>query len=118
MSAIAALYNVPAAPDELSHWAFAHMAHHRDINRRVYELFAGTPGFSPLPEFILDPLNPNDTGVWEDQHQILHEAMDAVLGISGYDLSQVDFKDTDLLGGWIYLNANEHYQAANILGIG
>jgi hypothetical protein len=48
----------------------------------------------------------------------MHNQMDAVLGIAGYDLSEVHFDNPDLLTGWIQLNANEHYLAANTLEIG
>ena len=115
MSSLASLFNVPTTPEELQIWASAHMTHHRTINRRVYEL---SNGLLVLPEYVLDPINPNDTGVWEDQHQIMHQDLESVLGISGFDLSNVDFKNPERLAGWIQLNANTHYQASNILEIG
>lgn len=113
MSGVAALSNTPTTPAELALWASVHMTHHRDINRRIYEL-AGVS----LPEFMLDPINPHDTGVWEDQHQQMHQDMDSLLGISGFDLTNVNFENESLLSGWIQLHFNEHYQAANILEIG
>lgn len=113
MSGIAALFNVPASRGDLQSWASAHMTHHRDVIRRIYEITGAT-----LPEYVLDPIDPEDTGVWEDQHQIMHQDMDAVLGINGFDLTGVDFDNYEQLSGWINLNANEHYQAANILQIG
>lgn len=113
MSAIANLYNVPSTQNELDNWAFAHMAHHRDINRRIFELTQVR-----LPEYVLDPVNPRDPYVWLYQHQQLHNEMDALLGISGNDLLDVDFSDRDELAGWIWLNSSEHFQASNILEIG
>ena len=113
MSAIASLFNVPANAQELSSWATAHATHHRDVNRVLYQLTGAN-----LVEYVLDPINPDDTGIWAYQHQIMHQNMDAVLGIEGFDLTNVDFKNQDLLTGWIELHANEHYQAANTLGIG
>ena len=113
MSAVAALFNVPSNAQELSTWATAHATHHRDINRVLYQLTGAN-----LAEFVLDPIDPGNTGVWEDQHQVMHQNQNAILGIQGFDLSEVDFKNQDLLTGWITLNANEHFQAANILGIG
>ena len=113
MSGLANIFNVPSTAEELAVWATAHMTHHRDINRRIYEL----TGVS-LPEFVLDPFDPADTGVWESQHQIMHTNMDLILNIDGFDLSEVDFTDPETLPGWITLNANEHYIASNVLGIG
>lgn len=113
MSAIADLYNVPSNDAERAQWAFAHMAHHRDINRRIYELIQVA-----LPEYPLDQINVDDTGFWEYQHQSMHNNQDAILGISGFDLSSVDWKNQNELAGWVWLNANEHLQAADILEIG
>ena len=113
MSAIANIYNVPSTDSELASWAFAHMAHHRDINRRIYELVSIS-----LPEYTLDPIDPNDVGQWEYQHQLMHNNQNQVLGIMGFDLSEVNWQDSNLLAGWIWLNASEHLQAADILEIG
>ena len=113
MSGLADLYNVPTTDEERAQWSFVHMAHHRDIARKIYELVKVA-----LPEYILDPIDPENTGQWEDQHQIMHNDQNVLLGIDGQDLTGLDFKDQRLLSGWIWLNANEHYRAAAILGIG
>jgi hypothetical protein len=113
MSGIAGLYNVPQTDEELQHWGFVHMAHHRDIIRLIFETVNIV-----LPEFQLDPIDPNDTGTWEYQHQQMHQQMDAVLGIDGNDLTGVDWKNPSELSGWIFLNSSEHLQAADLLEIG
>jgi len=113
MSGIADLYNVPGTDEERAQWSFAHAAHHRDINRRIYELIAVA-----LPEYIMDPVNPDDSGEWEYLHQLMHDNQNPLLGIFGQDLTGVDWKDQRLLAAWVFLNANEHVQASNILGIG
>jgi len=87
MSAVADLFNVPSTDQERSQWAFAHMAHHRDINRRLYELAAVA-----LPEYSLDPINVADTGSWEYQHQLMHDNQNALLSISGFDLTGLDWR--------------------------
>ena len=113
MSGLADLYNVPNTDEERAEWAFAHMAHHRDINAKIYLLVK-----IALPEYSLDPIDPNDTGTWEYQHQQMHDAQNEVLGIDGQDLTGINWKDQNLLSGWIFLNSNEHYQASNILEVG
>lgn len=113
MSGLADLYNVPTNDAERAQWAFAHMAHHRDINRRIYELVK-----IALPEYILDPVNPDDTGDWEYQHQLMHDNQNQLLGINGQDLTDIDWKDQRILNAWVFLNSSEHYQASNILEIG
>lgn len=113
MSAIAALYNVPSNDNELNSWAFAHAAHHRDISRVIVAL-----GGPALTEAVLDPMDPNNIGVWLEQHQQMHNQFEPLLGIAGYDLLDVDWENPEELAGWILLNANVHTQAADILGIG
>lgn len=110
--ALASLFNVPSTDIERSQWAFAHMAHHRDINRKIYELIK-----IALPEFILDPINPVETGTWEYQHQEMHNNQNAILGIAGFDLSELDWTKQNELAGWVFLNGQEHRQAAAILEI-
>jgi hypothetical protein len=109
---IASIANVPDSVDSTETWAFNHMAHHRDINRVIYQLFK-----IALPEYSLDPFNPNDFGVFGYQHQTMHNNQNAVLGIAGQDLTDVDWKDLGQRTVWIQLNFNEHYQASNILGV-
>lgn len=113
MSAIAALFNVPSDAAELNSWAFAHAAHHRDINRTIFQQTGAT-----LLESVLDPLDPRDIGVWLYQHQQMHQQFEPILGIAGYDLLEVQWDDPQELAGWILLNADSHFQAANVLGIG
>jgi len=113
MSAIAALYNVPSTQGELETWSFAHAAHHNDINRIIQQ----STGVL-LPSYILDPFDPNNAQTWLYQHQALHQAQDAILGIEGFDLLDVNLQNSNELAGWIFLNSQEHYQAAKILGIG
>ena len=113
MSGLANLYNVPGTDEERAQWSFSHMAHHRDINARIYLLVKVA-----LPEYILDPVDVNNVGQWEYQHQLMHDAQNQLLGIQGQDLTGVDWKDPNLLAAWIWLQGNEHYQASEILEIG
>ncbi len=111
--ALAALTNVPSDKDELDMWGFCHMAHHRDINQRVFELLN-----VHLDEYILDPLNPNNPGGWGNQHQAMHNQVNLILGTSGFDLTQPDWKDPSNLAGWVQSNSLEHRQWADLLGVG
>ena len=113
MSGLANLYNVPGTDSERAQWAFSHAAHHRDISLRIYTLLKVA-----LPEYLLDPIDINDVGQWEYQHQAMHDNQNEILGIKGQDLTGIDWKNPQLTAGWIWLQANEHYQASQILEIG
>ena len=116
MSSVATLFETPTTPALFALWSSVHVAHHRDINRVIYQVYK-----LALPEYMLDPLNPLDETAlnnWLYVHQAMHQNQDQVLGIAGYDLSDVDWTDRESLAFWTQQHANEHYQAANILGIG
>lgn len=103
---------VPKTSEELALWSFEHMAHHRDIIRVIYQRL----GFV-LDEFVLDPFNPNEIDNWAYQHQLMHQQMDTILGIAGFDLSTLDWTDETNLNNWINANRTEHQQAGQILGL-
>jgi hypothetical protein len=116
MTDIAGLYNIPTTPEELNVWSFAHAAHHQDINQAIFE----ATGIS-LINYVLDPINvQNKVGAstWADQHQIMHNDMDAVLNYAGFNLTDVDFSDQKTLANWIFLHSAEHQNAADVLEIG
>src|SRR5215475_15255047 len=100
---IASLYNVPGNSAELATWSLAHAAHHHDIVQTIYRLTTIS-----LQTFLLDPFDPNDMQGWLYQHQQMHKEMDALLGIAGFDLTTVKWKDAGERAGWIELNATEH----------
>lgn len=110
---VAAIFNVPHDEATLSEWAFSHMANHRDIIRVIYQVLGVA-----LPEYSLDPVDPGNTGVWERQHQEMHNQMNALLGTSGFNLLGLDWKDQNKLAAWVQLNAIEHRTASDTLRLG
>lgn len=110
---VAAIFNVPRNQDELNEWAFSHMANHRDIIRVIYNVLA-----IALPEFSLDPVDPDNTSVWQYQHQQMHSNMNAILGTSGFNLLGLDWHNENALSAWVLLNAAEHQQVSNLLRLG
>lgn len=109
---IATIANIPVNPTQLAAWSWAHMAHHRDLNRRILEAFA-----IAVPEFVIDPTNPDDMGTWIDQHQQMHNNFNRILGLPGNDLLNVNWKDKAQLTSWIWLNFTEHLAASAQLGV-
>ena len=110
---LAGLYNVPQTPDQLAQWSFINAAAHVDINRVVFQRFN-----IALASYVLDPINPTDMQTWLVQHQIMHQQMDAVLGIAGYDLLDVDLNDRGQFAAWIQDHASEHLQVGQLLNLG
>ena len=113
MSNVAGLYNTPVSQEGFDIWSATHARHHRDIIRIIFQL-TGTL----LDEYVLDPFDPADPGDWLQNHQVMHQQMDAILGIAGYNLLVVDMTDEAQFAAWVALNADEHFKAANILGFG
>lgn len=127
MASLASLWNYPSTPELLAAWTFNHAAVHADINRFIALQYneAGQP-ISPgetglvLPIYLLDPLDLNDANAaatWAYQHQIMHNAQNAVLGIAGQDLLGIQWDDLEAMADWLQTHAYEHTQAAQILRI-
>ena len=110
---LATIYTPPFTPEDFSRWSFSHMAHHRDINRRIFETASVR-----LDEYVLDPFDPKNMGNWPWLHQAMHDQMNAQLGIAGYDITEVDWEDEDRMRSWMTQHGNLHYQAGTILGLG
>lgn len=110
---LAAIFNVPRTEQELQEWSFAHMANHRDILRLIYEVLG-----IALPEYMLDPIDPDETGTWQRQHQEMHRDMNSLLDTSGFNLLGLDWHNQNRLAAWIQLNAIEHRQVSNLLRLG
>jgi len=111
MSGIASLYVVPHTADEWLRFSFVHQAHHRDVNRVVLQTRSVV-----LPEYPLDP--PGDITAWLTANQVMHVATDFVLGVQSYPLEGLDPQNDAMLQTWIRQHGFEHYQWAQILGIG
>lgn len=113
MSGLAGLFNIPASDEELLQWSFVHAAQHLEISNAIY---ART--LIVLPQFLLDPFDPKNRSsmeTWAYQHQLMHNNQNQILGIEGFDLTDVNWQDQEERAAWISLNANEHVQASNIL---
>jgi hypothetical protein len=106
---IANLFFVPQTPEQEAAWSFSHLANHRDFIRTVQQKFGIV-----LPEYAIDPFG-DDVA---DLHQTLHNDLDSLIGVQGFDLSEVNWKDPQQRAAWIFLNATLHQQEGAILGVG
>lgn len=108
--ALAVLYEIPRSDEDLKVWGFVNMAHHRDIIRVIYE-----ESGEQQPEYILDPINPLVMETWLYQHQLMHDNMNAALGVAGYNLLELNWDDP---ANWINQHAQEHFAVGQILQLG
>ena len=109
---LASLFNIPSNKEQINEFSFANKDHHTQIAQALQRLYAVT-----LPVYLIDPIPLFSPGVWLYNHQAMHDAQNAVLGIQGNDFTDLDFDKPDQLSNWIWLHANEHAQAAKLLGI-
>ena len=54
---------------------------------------------------------------WLDSHASIHNALRAPVGLSGIDLSAVDFADAEQFDEWLSLHATEHSELRILYGI-
>ena len=109
--ALADIFNIPSAPADMALWSFAHADHHRQLNAAAL-----AQKNVLLAEYILDPVNLEDPSVFLNQHQAMHNAVDSLYGVAGYDLTDVDWSDPSQRAGWIWLNAQLHRAEAAATG--
>src|SRR5436189_3252842 len=110
--AMLTISTAPETTNDLAVWSFAHMAHHRDIIRLVMEQKQQI-----LHEYVLDPFDPEQMSSWLEQHQQMHNEMNRALGLGGYDLSEVDWKDKSRLQAWIKAHFDEHVRVGQSIGL-
>lgn len=103
---VADLANTPTTKQELLIYSALHMGHHREINSAIYRKYGIV-----LPLYAIDPTTPNDPA-WGYLHQVMHNNNDALLGVSSYDLIEVNWGNPGQLSSWIWLNFQLHYQEA------
>lgn len=107
---VATLYNVPTNSNEMNIFSFNNLAEHEKIANAIFNKYN-----IAVPIFVIDPIPLFNLGAWLQQHQVLHNIMNNVLGTNSNDLTTVDFNDQTQLSEWIWLHAQEHYQAAATL---
>jgi hypothetical protein len=109
---VADIFNFPATEQDTAQWSILHMILHRSQLREVFLRYN-----TVLQEYVLDPIPTDDPRLWLQQHQQMHNDVDAVLGLSSENLTEVDWEDQGSKAGWIQAHAQLHQQETNALGI-
>ena len=112
---LATLLNIPGEDDQntFDEFSFSNQDSHNRIIRAI-----GDQNGVTLQVYIVDPMPLADLGAWFRNHQQMHNDMNGVTGVSGNDLSSVDWKDEQAKAYWISLHWSEHQQNEQKLGIG
>ena len=101
---LSALFAMPEEQSAWPDWSFNHAALHFDIVR----LLTAQHNVTGLDQFILHPMDLSNLGMWLYQHQVMHNQANAALGTTGYNLLVLDWRDSDQLREWLFLNGSEH----------
>jgi len=108
-----AIYGRPKTQDEWSAWSFNHAANHNDWIPQIFRVKNQI-----ATQYLLDPLDPNDLGMWLYEHQSAHDQANFALGTQGYNLLSLDWQDEDQFAQWLRLNGAEHQRISAALGVG
>lgn len=112
---LAALFDIPPGSAGWESFQFQHLSDHDDIITAIQTKLQIQMVVRPLYPLNLDDQQAVDN--WLELHQQSHTDFDSILGIVGNDLTSVDFKKPNEVKAWIWLNAQEHQNARQILGI-
>lgn len=107
---LANLSNIPNDLNTLAIWTFSNQDEHLKIAAAIRRIFNVR-----VQAYILDPMPLHDRGAWLYNHQQAHNQQNAILGIAGNDLTQVDFDDPAQVASWVDQHNTEHILAAQIL---
>ena len=102
----------PPTPHGMTEWSFAHNVSHLTIIQAAANL-----GYQ-LQYLTIWPIPPNDIYTWLQNHQALHDEMNAMANVIGNDLQDIDFNDKKQMESWHFLNFNEHRSVYQFLGQG
>lgn len=97
---VANIFNIPNTDAELAIWSRMHMMWHRSMNVRILAVH-----HIALPEFVLDPVDLSQGSNFPQNHQTMHNNIDAILGVQGQDLLSIEWSDESARIGWFQSHA-------------
>lgn len=107
------------SPRQWMVWSYSNQDQHTLASAAIF-----TQHGINLPRYPLDPIPPEPGArggapgpTWLYTHQQWHNAINSVLGVSGVDLTAVDFSRQDQAEAWAYFHSTEHLQWAQKLGL-
>lgn len=110
--AIATLFNIPVSNALWLEFSFANQDSHNKIQQAIFAKHGIL-----IPSYPLDPISWHDLQNWGRNHQQWHNAMNAITGVAGADLTIGDLRREDVLANFIRLHATEHVLNETALGV-
>lgn len=107
------LYNAPTNVEMWLTFGAVHQQEHFQLVRQIFDkkqLLVPMLPIDPVPIDIPDAML-----TWFQNHQGLHNLLNAALGTGGFDLSGVDFRDAAQTSGWMENHAKEHARISAVL---
>lgn len=102
----------PPTENGIHEWSLSHYLHHLAIISAVKQ----TKGIN-LPTYPIWPISLTNIDIWLENHQLLHNEMNAVFHNEGNDLSSLNWSDSKQREAFYYLNFQEHRSAAADSGV-
>jgi hypothetical protein len=99
-------------PHEIEDWEISNSLDHEEIRQAIQRI--GGPN---LMNWLLFPVNWKKWDLFAIGHQNTHNDMNAFLGLSGSDLTQVDFKNAEAAAAWHQTHFSEHQAAWEVLNL-
>lgn len=104
----------PPTENGWKEWSFQHKLHHIALIDAIKEqkgIILNLP--------LLEPVNPEDESqmqVWARGHQSIHDAMNAIYDVPGFDLQELDMKDRTKKDSWFFSHLELHKSIAALCG--
>jgi len=111
------LYNPPNDEGTWLTWGAVHQSDHFSLATATTALVNAVVPILPIDPVLLPPRFPGSLTLgWLVNHQAIHDALSAALGIGNFDLSFVNFGDKESVAVWIQYNAYIHQATAAAIG--
>jgi hypothetical protein len=106
------LFDITASDASLEQFFFWNAQDHIEISQAIQAQKSVN-----LFHRVLDPVDKDAIDGWMELHQQSHNDINQVLGLSGNDLSDLDFSNHARVREWMNLHAQEHQAMRQTLKI-
>ncbi len=102
----------PETGDDWQAWSQNHFINHQDLAAALFQQQAVKSNVYPISHIDKDNLDQ-----WLYWHATMHNELNQVLGLQGFDLLDFNPDDPDETTQWIQENLDEHLRLCTALGV-